>query len=208
MFQKIKKISADKWLWCFLVIVHILLIAVMMSQFMVTNIVCGDSMNPTLNDGMWMIAVFPGKIEPGDVVVADSQYLNTKIIKRVIGVPGDTVAIVGNTVYRNGRPQTETYLPSSVSMDDMIPVTLQEGQYFLMGDNRDNSLDSRFFGPVSGDEIIYKVPLSGQLWLWGLRLAIGVVLGWLCSDLIELEVAWMMTLWEKSAKRRKELAVG
>lgn len=76
------------------------------------------------------------------------------LIKRVIGLPGETVTIEGGRVHIDGVPLHEPHIPPDTHMADFGPVTLGEGQVFLMGDNRDFSLDSRVFGPISLDDVI------------------------------------------------------
>lgn len=87
---------------------------------------------------------------PGDVVVFDDPMgQHPQLIKRVIAVGGDTVDIRDGVVYIDGEPLSEPYthgkptLPGSVE----LPITIPEGYVWLMGDNRPNSGDSRFFGP-------------------------------------------------------------
>lgn len=203
MFQKIKNIPAETWIWCLFSAVNIILIGTMFAQFMVTTVVRGDSMNPTLKNNTCLIALVPWTVHAGDVVVVDSECIDTTIIKRVIALPGDTVAIANNTVYRNGIPQSEDYIPQVVSMGDMAPITLQENMYFVMGDNRDNSLDSRVIGPVSREEIRYRVPLKAQLMLWLLRLVLAVAIGLPVANLAEWETDCVIRFWEAGRKKSK-----
>ena len=99
--------------------------------------------------------------ERGQVVVFrgienDEQTL---LIKRVVGVPGDTVQLRGGTLYVNGEPQNEPYLhddpcvPYGEKTCAFGPVRVPEAHVFVMGDNRANSRDSRFFGPVPHENI-------------------------------------------------------
>ena len=148
----------------------------------------------------------------GDIVIIDSAATGERLVKRVIGVPGDQIALRGNVLYVNGhaaryqatsaegiaddraRPATyldesfgglhhlvrlARYLPSPVS--NYGPVTVPAGRYLAMGDNRDDSYDSRFFGAVPRQEIVGRacciafsldpahhwLPRSGR---WGLAL--------------------------------------
>jgi len=96
----------------------------------------------------------------GDVIVF--KYPNTPevaYVKRLIGMPGDTVEIKGRTVYINGNPLKEDYTqhinPNSI-YDKDGPFKIPEGQYFAMGDNRDNSMDSRAWGNVPRDYLLGK----------------------------------------------------
>ncbi len=75
------------------------------------------------------------------------------LIKRVVGLPGETIEVRDNQVVVNGTPLQETYLPQ-VIMPDEPPVTVGPDEVFVMGDNRDASFDSRRFGPIPLDDLV------------------------------------------------------
>jgi signal peptidase I len=76
------------------------------------------------------------------------------LIKRVVAVGGQTVEIRDNQVVIDGTPLAEDYLPEGVFMSDMAPRLIQEGQLWMMGDNRNESSDSRVFGPIDEETVI------------------------------------------------------
>jgi len=91
----------------------------------------------------------------GDVVVFHSPMVEGEdLVKRVIGVPNDRVAVKDGDLYINGVLQEESYVLEREILDEDQEVLVPEGHVFVMGDNRNNSGDSRFFGPIEIDSII------------------------------------------------------
>lgn len=92
----------------------------------------------------------------GDIVVFRSPQPSPErdLIKRVVGLPGDTVEARGGTVRVNQEVLEEPYLEPEVHTTDFGPVTLEPGDYWVMGDNRPNSSDSRVFGAIEESDIV------------------------------------------------------
>jgi signal peptidase I len=83
------------------------------------------------------------------------QHANTAFVKRIVGLPGDTIAVRNGHVIRNGKPANEPFASSCSGADcNLGTITVPRGSYFMMGDNRGNSEDSRFWGPLPEKWII------------------------------------------------------
>lgn len=127
----------------------------------------GESMSPTFHDGGRVILNGAYRFQSahfGDVVVFNPPYASDKpYIKRVIGLPGDTIDIRDGVVYRNGEALDEGYINGASTTCFHVPhctLTVPEGMVYVLGDNRPNSSDSRVFGPVSKDAILGEVLFS------------------------------------------------
>ncbi|MCC6381172.1 MAG: signal peptidase I [Dehalococcoidia bacterium] len=98
----------------------------------------------------------------GDIVSIESAITEPQLLaKRVIGLPGETVAIVAGGVLIDGRPLAEPYVTYG-SDEDLEPWLLGPGEYWVMGDNRQDSLDSRAFGPVDRED--FHGQIAGMFW--------------------------------------------
>ena len=134
----------------------IIVAVVLIRTFIITPVkVDGDSMKETLNDNDILLLYKLGSIKRFDIVVLDEAYDNEKIIKRVIGMPGETVSIKNDKIYINGKIIDNSFAYGATS--DVDKIELGEDEYFILGDNRLISKDSRYFGPVTKGEIIGKV---------------------------------------------------
>lgn len=143
-----------------LTVISAFVLGVLVSQNTVSRVtVSGHSMDYTLEDGqkLWVNRLPWVSYERGDVVIAREN--GTPIVKRVIGVPGDRVQFVGDDLYVNGQLVQEPYVTDANYNKGILKevVTLGEDEYILLGDNRDVSNDSRYFGSVKGNSIKGKV---------------------------------------------------
>ena len=144
-------------------------IAAVILAFFKPIIVQQQSMEPNFHAGDYLITsrqayrLF-GDPQRGDVIVFKSELLDENekpknLIKRIIALPGETIEIKGGEVYIDGQMLQEDYLPGEAISGEMDAVTVPEGQLFVMGDNRNDSNDSRKpeIGFIDEREIMGKV---------------------------------------------------
>jgi signal peptidase I len=156
--------SLIEWI---VVIVGALVVALLIKTFLFQAFyIPSVSMEPTLDVGDRVLVnkqSYEGPlshpINRGDLVVFEKPESEGSsevqdLIKRVIGLPGETVTVRDNTVYIDGRPLDEPYLPEGTFTDTFDGEPIPEGHIFVMGDNRTDSRDSRFFGPVPIDDVV------------------------------------------------------
>ena len=131
------------------------------------------SMQPTLMIGdrilVDKVSYHLHDVHRGDIVVFGRPPLERSavdikdLVKRVIGLPGETISSVDGKVTINGKPLSEPWLPSPDPLGQPITtIKIPAGDYFVMGDNRSNSQDSRFFGPIPHSLIVGRVVL--RIW--------------------------------------------
>jgi len=121
--------------------------------------VSGSSMEPTLQDGQTLIA-YKGTLDRGDIVqLLDPSGGGSKWVKRLIGVPGDRIAVWGNYVEVNGVPDTTSVKYQKSTLRPRLFV-LQYNEYFVCGDNRAVSLDSRYVGKINRKLILTETLFS------------------------------------------------
>ena len=184
--------------WGYAIFIGVAVAVTFKSSIADWNIVPTGSMKPTILEGdrifvnklaydlkvpltTWHIAQWANP-HRGDIVIFYSPKDGTRLVKRVIGLPGDRISMTNDVIFINGRPLDYTILhhsshgihagrlkidenlkgkhhqmlvtPSYPAMRSFPTVTIPKGSYFMMGDNRDNSADSRYFGFVKRDRIV------------------------------------------------------
>ncbi len=152
-----------------LIVVIVIILFLMIYVVSITQVV-GSSMSSTLENGdVLILNKFKYRftdIKRGDII--SLEYADTKyLIKRVIGLPGDNISIKNNNLYLNDELYVENYLDEGLVYDDfdlsdLGYETIPDDMYLVLGDNREDSLDSREIGLISKDEVIGKV--SFRIW--------------------------------------------
>lgn len=149
--------------WGIPVIVAVVL-AVLINKFIVFKVyIPSESMVPTLNvdDRLFVTRVYnEEKFERGDILVFESEELGEKLIKRLIGLPGDKILIENGQVSVNGEKLIEPYIGNEDRFNGEYEVP--EGKYFFLGDNRLWSKDSRYWNDpyIDGEDIIGKAQIK------------------------------------------------
>jgi signal peptidase I len=152
------------------IVVVALLVAVLLRTFVIqTFYVPSGSMEPTIQIGdrilVDKLSYHFHSVHRGDIIVFKTPPAENcggpavpDLVKRVIGLPGNRISSRGNTVYINGKPLAEPWLPANEPLGKPItPMTVPKNEYYVMGDNRPNSCDSRYWGPVARSLIVGKV---------------------------------------------------
>jgi len=178
--------SNSRWLREGLLVVLVaVLVAVLLRTFVVqTFYIPSGSMEPTLQVGdrilVNKLSYHLHAVSRGDIVVFSRPVAENcggpevnDLVKRVIGLPGDTVTLAGGHVYIDGRKLDESWLPASEqgqtqpgppgnSANLQQAFTVPANDYYVMGDNRTFSCDSRYWGPIAESTIVGKVDL--RIW--------------------------------------------
>ena len=171
-----------------------IVLALLITTFIFTTVgVAGSSMSPNLYGGSGAIlealissdrlfvpkyetwlrrAGVLGEYRRGDVIIfrepADSPYVGSRrdfLVKRVIGLPGDSVRIQGGNVFVNDVELDQGFISDnggSLGNSNLVEMTVPKGEYFVLGDNRNNSVDSRIYGPIAFMSIAGKA--SSVIW--------------------------------------------
>ena len=161
--------------WVVVVVVALLAAFLVRTFVFQTFYIPSGSMEPTLKVGDRIIVSKLSddlhSVHRGDIVVFHAPPREATVcadpsvkdlVKRVIGLPGETISSSGNTILINGAPLAQPWFPTTPLGPAIQTQTLAAGEYFVMGDNRTNSCDSRMWGPLPGSDLIGHVVL--RIW--------------------------------------------
>lgn len=134
-----------------------MLIVLAITTFIKPTIVHGTSMTPTLQDGDYLLvskqAYTFENPERGEIIIFPVGEDNKLYIKRVIGLPGDVITIKNGDVYVNGEANDQNYTLDGFTSGNIDEMIVPDGELFVLGDNRLNSIDSREIGTQKIDDV-------------------------------------------------------
>lgn len=153
-----------KWLTCLIevmiLVLGLVLVVLLRVGFYEPAYIPSASMENTLQIGDRVLIDhrkgLKGRWKRGDIVIfeGDERWGDADIlIKRIVGLPGERVEILNGQLYIDGKALAENYLKETPEREDAPPTVLEKDEYFVLGDNRNKSDDSRFNGPVNVDQI-------------------------------------------------------
>lgn len=145
--DKTGKVLKTIWEYMGMIVLSVVF-ALIISQFMRFATVVGHSMDNTLFDNEKLLVnthIYKNELpKHGEIIVAERKDLSIRyFIKRVIAVEGDTIEIKNCVTYLNGEALEEDFTKEPMFTEDMPEITIPKGKIFVMGDNRNNSMDSR-----------------------------------------------------------------
>ena len=171
----VRKPSMKNWKpireWAGVILVALIAAFGIRATLVQTYFIPSESMVPTLEVGdrlmVYKLAFTLGNVDRGDLVVfnrppALEETELKDFVKRVVGLPGERVSAENSVLLINGSPLEEPYLAPGVWTQDFAELEVPQGHVFVMGDNRFNSRDSRWFGPISEDLLVGEVFI--RLW--------------------------------------------
>lgn len=154
-----KKTVLKEWISAF---IDATIIAIVLYFLFWPFLIEGSSMESTFKTGdrvlVSRIAAYMNLIDYNDIILCKIDYNGYKetIVKRVIGKPGDRITIKDSKVYINNSLLIEPYIQNQATKGD-IDITLADDEYYILGDNRNRSTDSRVFGAIKESDIEAKV---------------------------------------------------
>jgi signal peptidase I len=184
--------------WAVVLVVAVVLAVVVRDFVAQMFYIPSGSMLPTLQVGDRIVvdklSYHLHGVHRGDIVVFSKPPLEqadfSDLVKRVVGLPGDVISSVDGKLNVNGRPLPQPWLPRPLPVTSPSPLaagfslnhpyTVPAGHYYVMGDNRTDSEDSRYFGPIAASSIVGKMafkvwPVSHGVWLVALSLLAAVL---------------------------------
>lgn len=158
-----------------LIVLPLLFVLLLKSLVFDTALIISGSMEPTLQIGDYLLTdhrvALRGSWKRGDIVTFTSpntwDYPGETLIKRIVGIPGEVIHYTGGRLHINDNLPTEPYLKEAPDDEFRAPVTLKPNQYWVLGDNRNNSDDSSENGPISESDI--RARAVYRLWPWSRR---------------------------------------
>lgn len=154
----------SKFNFVYMVVICLVIAKLITSFVFLSVMVDGSSMEPTLKEGDKAITdglfykVFG--VDRFDIVIVEHKSFDEKLVKRVIGLPGETIKYEKGTLYVNGEKVEESFISEEVKLqtktrygNDTFEIKLGEDEYYVLGDNRGNSTDSRYFGAIKKSNI-------------------------------------------------------
>ncbi|MGI6183762.1 MAG: signal peptidase I [Candidatus Fimadaptatus sp.] len=158
--ERKKKMRKEVRDWVLLIVGTLLVVFLVRTYVFEPIVVDGPSMNETLYTGDRVFVTkfdyLLGEPERGTVVICHYPNSRENYIKRVVGLPGETISIVDGVTYVDGEALKEDFIAHPAKLD-FGPLTLGADEYFVMGDNRGNSNDSRAVGPLKKSQIVGRV---------------------------------------------------
>jgi signal peptidase I len=178
--QSVQPRTSQRWLlrlmWEAVLFVTILIVLYGVGNLVTPRfLIEGTSMEPNFHNQERIVVsrldYWLGKPERGQVIVFRYDQ-HTYLIKRIIGLPGEKVEINAGQVYVNGEPLAEAYIAETCTLCQKQAWLLGEDEYFVLGDNRNTSLDSHNFGPIKESQIVGRVrvrywPIHDAEWVAG-----------------------------------------